>query len=43
MKAPTRPKGKLVRGTNYDSKPLGTFEKAKIMDMFAQHEITANQ
>lgn len=32
-------RGKIIKGTNYDSKTLGTFDKAKMMDLLAEQEM----
>jgi hypothetical protein len=34
-------KGKRVKGSNFDAKTLGTFEKAKMMDIMGDIEMNA--
>ena len=33
-------RGKVIKGTNFDSKTLGTFDKAKMMDILAEQELS---
>jgi hypothetical protein len=33
-------KGKIIKGANFDSKTLGTFDKAKMIDMMAEMELS---
>jgi len=35
--------GKVIKGPNFDSKTLNTFDKAKMMDMMAEMELSANR
>ena len=35
--------GKLLRGPNFDSKTLGTFDRAKMNDLIAESELQANR
>ena len=33
-------RGKIIKGTNFDAKTMGTFDKAKMMDMMAELELS---
>jgi hypothetical protein len=35
--------GKILKGPNFDSKTLGTFDRAKMNDLIAESELQANR
>ena len=36
-------KGKIIKGSNFDVKTLGTFDKAKMMDLMAEVELSTQR